>query len=73
MSKNQYAEIPYEGERLNSKTPCPFGETFIAKFLNSQLEGNCFVGDIFCDHCKFFYGIDEEKKIVKCSHPDNFK
>lgn len=63
-----YQEVPYDGERLKSKTPCPFGETFIAKFPNAQSECIRFVGDIFCDHCQFFCGIDEENKIVKCTN-----
>lgn len=60
-----YQEIPYEVifddslQRLITIPVCPF-------MLRLH---PLHVGSFGCHkYCKFFYGIDKEKKIVKCTH-----
>lgn len=72
MSKNQYAEIPYEIKKVSTNiyvfvTPCPFVH------IEGQKRFVCSVGSQTCRKCDNFVENDRDKMIVKCSHPDNFK
>lgn len=81
MKTDLYSEIPYEVKPMFSNcdkeddsylyeciTNCPFGQCI------GHSTGNVIkVGSIAEDGCEYYKRHDGKKKVVWCSHPDNFK
>lgn len=83
MKTKWYSEIPYETEPMFTEnhnddeyvpdfhlcvTECPFG-----RCIGHSVDNRIKVGSIAEKQCEYLEGVDVEKNVVRCCHPDNLK